>query len=62
MRGILAAFRAVYVRAVQILPVQVAPEHPMVDSIRIEHRHDYEVEMFPQQVGSIVFLIKQKQE
>lgn len=49
---------AVYVQPVQVLPVDVSPEHPVVDAVGVQHRDHYEVEILPKQVSSVVLLVQ----
>lgn len=48
------------VEPVQIVPVHITPKHPVVHSIRVQHGHNQKVEVLPQQIRTVIFLIQQE--
>jgi hypothetical protein len=58
--GVLALGVAVEVHSVQVLPVQVVPEHALEHPLGVQHGQQREVEMLPQQVGPVVAFVQQE--
>ena len=48
---------AFQVESVQILAVEIVSEHAFEDSLRIHHGDYAELEIFPEQVGAIIYFV-----